>query len=89
MGPNRTSYLEAPPSGVHLVYNCDITQACRVKHLEPLSANGLFVHLLEVRQNSFKIVVFIPFEDRSIRDFCTRTLSVACVQLKFTTLRTT
>ena len=48
-GPNRTSYFEAPPSGVHLVYNCEITQACRVKHLEPLSANDMFIHLLEVR----------------------------------------
>ena len=41
-------------NAVVLVYNREITQACRVKHLEPFSANGLFVHLLEVRQKSFK-----------------------------------
>ena len=45
-GPNRTSYFEGQPSVVHLVYNGEITLACRVKHLEPFSANGLFVHLL-------------------------------------------
>ena len=46
MVPNWTSYFEAPPSVVHLVYNGEITLACRVKHLEPFSPNGLFVHLL-------------------------------------------
>ena len=35
MGRNRTSYFEAPPFVVHLVYNGEITLACRVKHLEP------------------------------------------------------
>ena len=50
MGPNRTSYFEAPPSVVHLVYNVEITLACRVKHLEPFSANGLYVHLLYLRK---------------------------------------
>ena len=54
MEPNRISYFEVPPSVVHLVYNGDITLACRVKHLEPFSANGLFVHLLYVRQKIFK-----------------------------------
>ena len=54
MGPNRTSYFEAPPSVVHFVYNGELTLACRVKHLEPFSANSLFVHLLYVRQKSFK-----------------------------------
>ena len=54
MGINWTSYFEALQSGVHLVYNREITPACRVKLLEPYSANGLFVHLLEVRQKSFK-----------------------------------
>ena len=54
MGPNRTRYFDAPPSVVHLVYNREITLACRVKHLEPVSPNGLFVHLLEVRQKCFK-----------------------------------
>ena len=73
MGPNRTSYFEAPRSRVHLVYNLEITQACRVKHLEPFSANGWFVHLLEVRQKSFKNHIVHSLEDRSIRDFCTRT----------------
>ena len=50
MGPNRTNYFEAPLSVVHLVYNREIHLACRVKHLEPFSLNGLFVHLLDVRQ---------------------------------------
>ena len=54
MVPNRTIYFEAPPCVVHLVYNREITQACRVTHLEPFSANGLFVHLLYVRQTSFR-----------------------------------
>ena len=54
MGPNRTSYFEAPPSVVHLVYNREISLECRVKHLEPFSLNGLFVHLLELRQKTFK-----------------------------------
>ena len=44
--PNRTSYFEAPPSVVHLVYNGEITLACRVKHLEAFNPNGLLVHLL-------------------------------------------
>ena len=52
--PNRTRYFEAQPSVVHLLYNGEITLACRVKHLEPFSPNGLFVHLLYLRQTSFK-----------------------------------
>ena len=46
MGRYRTSYFEAPASVVHLVYNGEITLACKVKDLEPFSSNGLFVHLL-------------------------------------------
>ena len=46
IGPNQTSYFEAPPSVVQLVYNGELTLVCRVKHLEPFSADGLFVHLL-------------------------------------------
>ena len=76
---NRTSYFEAPPSVVHLVYNGEITLACRVKHLEPFSPNGLFVLLLYLRQKSFKndsvviakIDLLEIFEHVAICCFCT------------------
>ena len=86
-GPNRTSYFEALPSSVHLVYNREITQTCRVEHLEPFSVNGLFVHLLEVTQKSFKNHSVHSLRRSLYQRFLHTYLSVACVQLKLITFK--